>query len=216
MCGTFIDEVPQEFHRERKPVSEKLLEATEQEVPIIQVLTADDATADLNTEAVEQLMVLFQDCVSQALALEEHVHPAARQEWLREAITAVMDRSPASPSWGFVPTAIVARNRSPRKHEGKCKKARAPGRRGEAFERARQQSPPVKNRTLLRSLTLRWPPRINFAYGTSPGESFNGWNTRPAIQCRCRPSRARGTFRGPLPRTNRKIPLKTLISTLRE
>ena len=48
MCGTFIDEVPQDFHRERKAVSEKLLEATEQAVPIIQALTADDATADLN------------------------------------------------------------------------------------------------------------------------------------------------------------------------
>ena len=29
MCGIFVDEVPQEFHRERKAVSEKLLEATE-------------------------------------------------------------------------------------------------------------------------------------------------------------------------------------------
>ncbi|CAE7514912.1 unnamed protein product, partial [Symbiodinium necroappetens] len=62
--------VPQDFHRERKAVSEKLLEATEQAVPIIQALTADDATADLNQEAVEQLMAVFQDRVTQAMAQE--------------------------------------------------------------------------------------------------------------------------------------------------
>ena len=60
-------------------------------------------------------MVFFQERVSQAIALEE------RHEWLREAITTVMDHSPASPSWGFVPTAMVARGRSPGKHKGKGK-----------------------------------------------------------------------------------------------
>ncbi|OLP78184.1 hypothetical protein AK812_SmicGene41668 [Symbiodinium microadriaticum] len=111
-------------------VSEKLLEATEQAVPIIQALTADDATADLNPEAVEQLMVLLQDRVSQAIALEECIHPAALHEWLRQAITTVMDQSPSSPSWGFVPTALVARGRSPGKRKGKGKgkgKAKAKG-----------------------------------------------------------------------------------------
>ena len=121
MCGTFVDEVPQDFHRERKAVSEKLLEATEQALPIVQALTADDATADLNQEAVEQLMAVFQDRVTNAMAQEERIHPAALHEWLREAIVSVMEQSPASPSWGFVPTAMVARGRSPGRHKGKGK-----------------------------------------------------------------------------------------------
>ena len=45
MCGAFIDEVPQDCHRERKTVSEKLLEAAEQAIPIVQALSADDASA---------------------------------------------------------------------------------------------------------------------------------------------------------------------------
>ena len=98
MCGTFVDEVPQDFHRERKAVSEKLLEATEQALPIVQALTADDATADLNQEAVEQLMAVFQDRVTHAMAQEERIHPAALHEWLREAIVSVMEQSPASPN----------------------------------------------------------------------------------------------------------------------
>eukprot|EP00439_Symbiodinium_sp_Y106_P086486 s470_g33.t1 len=56
MCGIFVDEVPQEFHRERKAVSEKLLEATEMALPTVQSITADDATADLDPEAVLQLL----------------------------------------------------------------------------------------------------------------------------------------------------------------
>ena len=100
MCGTFVDEVPQEFHRERKAVSERILEATELALPVVQAVTADDATADLNPEAVEQIMVHFQDHVTSALATEQRVHPAVLHEWLRESIVAVMEHSPASPSWG--------------------------------------------------------------------------------------------------------------------
>ena len=70
-----------------------MLDATELALPIVPAVTADDATADLNHEVVEQLVVLFQDRVSQALALEERIHPAALHAWLREAITTV------SPTW---------------------------------------------------------------------------------------------------------------------
>ena len=101
MCGIFVDEVPQEFHRERKAVSEKLLEATELALPILQAIIADDAAADLNPEAVEQLLGIFQERVHQALALEERIHPTALHVWLKEAITSVMDPSPLSPSWQF-------------------------------------------------------------------------------------------------------------------
>ena len=73
MCGIFVDEVPQEFHRERKTVSEKLLEATEMALPIVQSITADDATADLDPEAVLQLLGSFQERVQQAIAMEERI-----------------------------------------------------------------------------------------------------------------------------------------------
>ena len=47
-----VDEVPQEFHRERKAAAERMLEATELALPIVQAITENDATADLNPEAV--------------------------------------------------------------------------------------------------------------------------------------------------------------------
>ncbi|CAE7525841.1 hypothetical protein AK812_SmicGene23390 [Symbiodinium microadriaticum] len=127
-CGNVSQE--RREHVYTVAVSEKLLEATEQAVPIIQALTADDATADLNQEAVEQLMAVFQDRVTQAMAQEERIHPAALHEWLRlrEAVASVMEQSPTSPAWGFVPTALGARGRSPGKHKGKGKgKAKAKG-----------------------------------------------------------------------------------------
>ena len=61
---------------------------------------------------------------------EPHSYPAAEEEedpsyeefeLVREAIVSVMEQSPASPSWGFVPTAMVARGRSPGRHKGKGK-----------------------------------------------------------------------------------------------
>ena len=119
MCGIFVDEVPQEFHRERKSVSEKLLEATEMALPIVQSITADDATADLDPEAVLQLLGSFQERVQQAIAMEERSHPTVLHAWLKEAITSVMDPSPLSPSWQFAPT--VARGRSPGRNKGKGK-----------------------------------------------------------------------------------------------
>ena len=91
MRGIFVDEVPQEFHRERKTVSEKLLEATEMALPIVQSITADDATADLDPEAVLQLLGSFQERVQQAIAMEERIHPTVLHAWLKEAITSVMD-----------------------------------------------------------------------------------------------------------------------------
>ena len=126
MCGIFVDEVPQEFHRERKAVSEKLLEATELALPIVQSITADDATADLDPEAVLQLLGSFQERVQQAIALEERIHPTVLHAWLKEAITSVMDPSPLSPSWQFAPTAMVARGRSPGRNKGKGKGATWP------------------------------------------------------------------------------------------
>ena len=84
MCSTFIDEVPQEFHKERKATAEGILEATELALPTVQAVTADDATADLDSEAVEAVLGLFQDRVTQATAWEERVHPTALHEWLRE------------------------------------------------------------------------------------------------------------------------------------
>ena len=114
MCGIFVDEVPQEFHRERKAVRLGEVARSDRDGSI----TADDATADLDPEAVLQLLGSFQDRVQQAIALEE---PTALHAWLNEAITSVMDPSPLSPSWQFAPTAMVARGRSPGRNKGKGK-----------------------------------------------------------------------------------------------
>ena len=90
-------------------------------LPIVQSITADDATADLDPEAVMQLLGSFQERVQQAIALEERIHPTVLHAWLKEAITSVMDPSPLSPSWQFAPTALVARGRSPGRNKGKGK-----------------------------------------------------------------------------------------------
>ena len=46
-----------------------MLEATELALPIVQAITADDAAADLDPEAVMQLLGIFQELVNQAIAL---------------------------------------------------------------------------------------------------------------------------------------------------
>ena len=122
MCGIFVDEVSQEFHRERKAASEKLLEATELALPIVQAITADDATADLNPEAVEQLLGIFQERVTQALALEERIHPTALHAWLKEAITSVIRcaiRTCILPLWpeDAVPGATKEKEKGSRKSQ---------------------------------------------------------------------------------------------------
>ena len=55
MRGTFADEVPQEFNKERKAAAKRILEATEQAFRTVQAVMADDATADLNPAAEEAL-----------------------------------------------------------------------------------------------------------------------------------------------------------------
>ncbi|OLQ13892.1 hypothetical protein AK812_SmicGene2008 [Symbiodinium microadriaticum] len=56
-CG----HVSQEFHKERKATAEGILEATELALSTVQAVAADDATADLDSEAVEAVLGLFQD-----------------------------------------------------------------------------------------------------------------------------------------------------------
>ncbi|CAE7359907.1 unnamed protein product, partial [Symbiodinium sp. CCMP2456] len=127
MCGICIDEVPQEFHKERKAAAERILEAAELALPTVQAVVADDATDDLNPEAVEVMLGLFQELVTQAIALEERIHPTALHEWLREAISTV-DQSAGS-QWKFVPTALMARGRSTTRrgrHKGKEKSETSP------------------------------------------------------------------------------------------
>ncbi|CAE7940241.1 topB, partial [Symbiodinium sp. KB8] len=74
-------------------------------LPIVPAVTADDATADLNHEVVEQLVVLFQDRVSQALALEERIHPAALHAWLREGTIVYLHEKPKVESKATKPPA---------------------------------------------------------------------------------------------------------------
>ncbi|CAE7736322.1 unnamed protein product, partial [Symbiodinium necroappetens] len=180
-----VDPVPQSFHRERKAVSEKLVEATEQ------------------------------DRVSQAIALEERIHPAALHEWLREAITAVLTGARPAPSGDlsrppWLPEAarheaiLLESFRADGKlHDpfpGDSSDDGAPGSYNveelddalerqaaedaqkeldEAFERARQQ---IAADDPLLSSTLPRPLRISLVFVMWPAENSSAWSIRPAIQ----------------------------------
>ena len=129
-CGTFVDEVPQEFHKERKAAAQRMLNATADAVSTASALMADDATATLNPEAVEVILGTFTDRVNSLVSAGDPVSDASLHEVLRESITAVMEEpgeaiSPGS-AWDFVPTAMVVttttaqeRGRSPARSKGR-------------------------------------------------------------------------------------------------
>ena len=68
MCGIFVDEVPQESTENGRP-SRRRCSKRPSWLPIVQAITADDAAADLDPEAVMQLLGIFQELVNQAIAL---------------------------------------------------------------------------------------------------------------------------------------------------
>ncbi|CAE7946174.1 unnamed protein product [Symbiodinium sp. KB8] len=110
LCGTFVDEVPQTFHAQRKAMARRMLQATADAVNTTAAITADDATADLEPHMVEVILGTFQDRVSHAMARGDSMSAAGLHEHLRAAITEVMDEptSPSSPPWEL--TAMMAWN----------------------------------------------------------------------------------------------------------
>ena len=131
MRGTFVDEVPQEFHKERKAAAARILEATEQALPTVQAVMADDATADLSSEAVEALLVLLQDRVKQAFGSTRASSPdRASLSRPREAIT-TWTRAPIARG-GSSPRRLLAEAQCKGEGKGKSETPLAPGQQPDA------------------------------------------------------------------------------------
>ena len=101
-CGTFIDEVPGEFHAQRRAAASKVLDATSNALDVINDMTNKGAVTDYSPEAVEAILSAFNDGVLQAIQDEERVDDIILHDHLREAIAKTME-NPDSP-WSEVTT----------------------------------------------------------------------------------------------------------------
>ena len=72
-CGTFIDEVPGEFHAQRRAAASKVLDATSNALDVINAMTNKEAVTDYSPEAVEAILGAFNDLVLQATQDEDRV-----------------------------------------------------------------------------------------------------------------------------------------------
>ena len=96
-CGTFIDEVPGEFHAKRRAAASKVLDATSNALDVINAMTNK---TDYSPEAVEAILGAFNDRVLQAIQDEDRVDDVVLHDHLREAIAKTME-DPDSP-WSDV------------------------------------------------------------------------------------------------------------------
>ena len=99
-CGTFIDEVPGEFHAQRRTAASKVLDATSNALDIINAMTNKEAVTDYSPEAVEAILGVFNDRVLQAIQDEDRVDDIVLHDHLREAIAKTVE-DPDSP-WSDV------------------------------------------------------------------------------------------------------------------
>ena len=72
-CGTFIDEVPGEFHAQRRAAAARVLDATSNALDGINAMTNKEAVTDYSPEAVEAILSACNDRVFQAIQHEERV-----------------------------------------------------------------------------------------------------------------------------------------------
>ena len=100
-CGTFIDEVPGEFHAQRRAAASKVLDATSNALDVINAMTNKGAVTDYSPEAVEAILSAFSAPVLQAIQDQERVDDIILHD-LREAIAKTME-DPDSP-WSEVTT----------------------------------------------------------------------------------------------------------------
>ena len=70
-CGTFIDEVPGDFHAQRRTAASKVLDATSNALDVINAMTNKEAVTDYSPEAVEAILGAFNDRVLQAIQDEK-------------------------------------------------------------------------------------------------------------------------------------------------
>ena len=101
-CGTFIDEVPGEFHAQRRAAAARALDATSNALDVINAMTSKEAVTDHSPEAVEAILSAFNDRVLKAIHDEESVDDIILPDHLREAIVKTME-DPDSP-WSEVTT----------------------------------------------------------------------------------------------------------------
>ena len=99
-CGTFIDEVPGEFHAQRRTAASKVLDATSNALDVINAMTTKEAVTDYSPEAVEAILGAFNDRVLQAIQDEDRVDDIVLHDHLREAIVKTVE-DPDSP-WSDV------------------------------------------------------------------------------------------------------------------
>ena len=99
-CGTFIDEVPGEFHAQRRTAASKVLDATSNALDVINAMTNKEAVTDYSPEAVEAILGAFNDRVLQAIQDEDRVDDIVLHDHLREAIAKTVE-DPDSP-WSDV------------------------------------------------------------------------------------------------------------------
>ena len=99
-CGTFIDEVPGEFHAQRRAAASKVLDATSNALDVINAMTNKEAVTDYSPEAVEAILGAFNDRVLQAIQDEDRVDDIVLHDHLREAIAKTVE-DPDSP-WSDV------------------------------------------------------------------------------------------------------------------
>ena len=95
-CGTFIDEVPGDFHKERRNAAEQVLNATAEALGTVQALTSEDATTCLDATLVEGIVGVFADRVSTMVAIEQAISPQTLHDVLRDCIIEITD-DPESP-----------------------------------------------------------------------------------------------------------------------
>ena len=99
-CGTFVDEVPAEFQKQRRDAATSVLNASADVIDTVGALTAEDASADLDPAVVESIMGRFNEIVVDATLSGERINPVSLHRSLREAVVSVMEEPPGSPdSW---------------------------------------------------------------------------------------------------------------------
>ena len=101
-CGTFIDEVPGEFHAQRRAAAARVLDATDNALDVINAMTSKEAVTYYSPQAVGAILSAFNDRVLQAIQDEDRVDDVILHDHLRAAIVKAIE-DPDSP-WSEVTT----------------------------------------------------------------------------------------------------------------
>ena len=101
-CGTFIDEVPGEFHAQRRAAAARVLDATSTALDVVNAMTSKEAVTDYSPEAAEAILSAFNDRLLKAIQDEGRVDDIILHDHPTEAIIKTMEDPDAS--WSAVTT----------------------------------------------------------------------------------------------------------------